>query len=96
MHMFVTIRNFSNFFAFTCTLALSLTWPIMMVLANYNIFTSENLERHLAYVMFDQFFLQASSVFLATFIIITPIYIFKFVKMRIVYPQFFPMNQSTY
>lgn len=96
MHLFVCMRNYSNFFAVTCSVALALLWPFMILLANYNVFTSENLERHLFYVLFDQFFLQASAVFLTTFIIVTPIYIFKFVKMRLVYPHFFPENQSTY
>ena len=86
MHLFVSIRNYSTFFAFTCPFALSLLWPIMILLANYDVFTCENLARHLGHIMFDQFFLQFSAVLLSTSIIVIPIYIFKFVKMRLLYP----------
>lgn len=92
MQLFMTIRNFSTFFAITCPISILALWPIMIVLANYNVFTSENLDHHLGILMWDQFFYQASSVVLSAFIVVAPIYIFKFFKMRVFYPQFFPTD----
>lgn len=94
-NMFVTIRNFSTFYAVTCTIAILITWPCAIVAANYEFITSENMQRHLGHTILDQFFLQASSVVLCTFIICAPIYIWKAFKMRVYYPQFFPLRQST-
>jgi hypothetical protein len=56
MQLFMTIRNFSTFFAITCPISILALWPIMIVLANYNVFTSENLDHHLGILMWDQFF----------------------------------------
>jgi hypothetical protein len=86
MQMFVSIRNYSTFFAITCPISIAFLWPIMILVANYGIADSENLKNHLGEVVWDSFFLQASSVVLSTFIVVAPIYIFKFFKMRVYYP----------
>ena len=93
--MFVTIRNYTAFFGVTCAISLSFMWPIITVAQNYNLLAEERLGRHIGTIIFDQFFYQGSTVLLGTFISIAPIYIFKFAKMRLLFPQFFPLNQST-
>ena len=95
LQMIVTIRNYTRVFAITCIVSLSMLWPITIVLCNYRLVPSESLGYHLGEIMFDQFFLQASSVALATAIVIIPIYAFKVFKMRFAYPGFYPMGQST-
>ena len=95
LQMFVTIRNYTRVFAITSIVSLSMLWPITIVLCNYQLVPSENLGYHLGEIIFDQFFFQASSVILATAIVIIPIYAFKVIKMRFVYPEFFPTSQST-
>ena len=91
MQMYVTIRNFSTWFAFTSVTALLFLWPMMMLVSQYS---EEHLAYHLGTVIFDQFFLQISSVVLATACVTIILYAFKMVKMRILYPQFFPTKQS--
>lgn len=95
MQMFMTIRNYTSFFVVTSLISLSVLWPITILLCNYNLFPSDNLHHHLGEIIFDQFFYQLSSVVLSTVIILIPVYSFKVIKMRLLSPQFFPLNQST-
>lgn len=90
LQMFVLIKNYTRFFAITCTASLSMLWPITIVLCNYQILPSEVLHHRMGEIFYDQFFLQLSSVVLSTAVIILPIYCFKIIKMRLVYPQFYP------
>ena len=95
LQIFLTIRNYTRFVAIASCLSFLMLWPLTIVMANYNVFPSENLNHHLGEILFDQFFYQLSSMVLSTFIIVMPIYAFKVFKMRVFYPQFFPLNQST-
>ena len=95
MQLYVTIRNYTKVFAVSCVVSISALYPITMIMCNYELFPSENLWRHIGEIIFDQFFYQASSVVLASFIVVMPIYIFKTIKMRFVYPHFYPQGQST-
>ena len=92
--MFVTIRNYTKVFAISSVVSMSMLWPITILLCNYELAPSENLNHHLGEIIFDQFFYQASSVIIATAIVIIPIYAFKVLKMRFKFPKFFPQNQS--
>ena len=94
LQMFVTIRNYTKVFAISSVVSMSMLWPITILLCNYELAPSENLNHHLGEIIFDQFFYQASSVIIATAIVIIPIYAFKVLKMRFKFPQFFPQNQS--
>ena len=93
--MFVTIRNYTHFFALTGVISISILWPFAIMLCHFEWLTSENLYRHYGNLFFDETFYQFSAVLLATIIVIIPIYFFKAIKMRILYPRFFPTNQST-
>ena len=90
MQMFVTIRNFTTFFAIACPLSIVMLWPCTQLLCNYGWLPSEMLYRHLGTLFFEETLLQVSSVLMATAVIILPIYCFKVIKMRLVYPDFFP------
>jgi len=75
----------------TAPLSLGWLWPIATTLCNYEWLPSEMLYRHMGALFFEQTLLQASSVLLATAIIILPIYSLKVVKMRFFEPKFFPV-----
>ena len=96
MQMFVTIRNYTKFFLITSIISLSMLWPFCSLLCNYSIFLpSENLYDRIGEIVFDQFIYQASTLIISTAIVVSPIYFFKIIKMRMLYPQYFPVNQST-
>ena len=96
MQMFVTIRNYTWFFGLTCTISLLIFWPTMILQSNYGFYESEYLDHQFGHLFFDQWFLQLSAVLLTTFVIVMPIYVFKFFKMRLLYPEFYPLDQSTW
>jgi len=56
MQMFVTIRNYTKFFAFTCTLSILILWPCTMLLSHFELVESEELAGELGNIMFDQWF----------------------------------------
>mmetsp|Transcript_38763 Transcript_38763/g.50753 ORF Transcript_38763/g.50753 Transcript_38763/m.50753 type:complete len:145 (+) Transcript_38763:1430-1864(+) len=92
VQMFITIRHYSGFFGLTSTVSMAVLWPFTLVLCQYELLPSEMLYRHYGTLFWDELFMQASSVLLTTFFIILPIYVFKVVKMRLLYPEFFPTN----
>ena len=57
LQIFVTIRNWTSFFAITSLISLSFLWPIVALLVNYRMFTDEVLTSHIGTIIFDQFFL---------------------------------------
>ena len=92
LQLFTTIRNYSTFYAFTCPLSVLWLWPILLICANYGVFGEEVLYLRLGEIIFDQFFYQFSSILLSVALVIVPIYVAKVVKMRILYPHFFPID----
>ena len=95
VQMFVTIRNYTSFFGLTAVISISILWPCAILLCHFEWLTSENLYRHYGNLFFEETFYQFSAVFLATIIVILPIYFFKAIKMRLLFPKFFPTDQST-
>ena len=96
LQLFVTIRNFTSFYAFTCTLAILFMWPMFILLSHFAATSRETLSFRMGEILLDQFFLQFSTIWLSTILIVGPIYIFKFFKMRLYFPEYYPLNQSTY
>ena len=51
--MFLTIRNFTPFYAGTCTLAILFMWPMMIMASDYEVFGKEWLGRHMNTILFE-------------------------------------------
>ena len=53
MQMFITIRNFTKVMVITSCISLSMLWPISIIMCNYELFPSDNLQYHLGEIIFD-------------------------------------------
>ena len=51
--MFMTMRNFTPFYAGTCTLAILNMWPLMIMASNYEVFGAEWLGRRMNTILFE-------------------------------------------
>lgn len=84
--MFVTIRNYTHWYLFTCTFGILLLFPLFSILLDS---TGENLSNRMSEIYFDEIFVHFSSCILSVGIITYIIYGFKIYKMLFWAPQFF-------
>ena len=81
--MYVTIRNYTKWFAFTCTLSIIQFYPIFLMAANH---VGDRLWHRIGELIVHQWVLFYGSVVIATFVAIAPIYAFKIIKMTCSHP----------
>ena len=84
--MYITIRNWSSWFAITCPLSLMVFYPFFLIAADS---VGESMYARIWEITGEQWVLFYGTVIISTFIAVVPIYLVKVYKMTIYAPQYF-------